>query len=239
MRRRYPMPLLTDPREFVTSAPFICGYTSDFGCAVDSWSNIVEPTRFALVQGQVPFQPSPVVATEVKAGALGFSGGTMRCGPSSTPLVDGPTLSLTKSRYLRIIVRLDTYGGASRGIFTAGSSTIEMGDNPGEIRQSSVGLQKANVIDVPFGTYRRCDAVWSVSAADTRLRFGSLSATGGPAPVSNSPAPNFNGVALCGSNQVPGITVVAAWVVRGRPTDRELAQWDAADAQRYGAGVLA
>lgn len=244
MRRRRPYPTLTDPREFITSVSFACGYTSDFGCASDQWANVVDPTQFNLVQNQASFQPSATVEPTVRAGALQFSdvaGDTMRCGPGSTPLVAGPDLRLSKSRYLRLIVRLDVYGGASRRIFTAGSCTIEMGDFAGEIRQSSVGLVKANAIDVGavpggFGSFRRIDAIWSVAAADTRLRSGSLSASGGSANTFDDPGAT---VAIGGSNQKPGVTVVAAWVCRGRPTDRELAAWDQCDAQRYGAGVLA
>lgn len=235
------MPTLKDPREFITSSEIICGYTSDFGCAIDSWQNIVDPTKFALGQNQAPFQPTAVVATEINAGALLFSdvaGDTMRCGPGSTPLVPGPAHWRTKTRYLRMIVRFDVYGGAARRIFAAGAHIIEMGAFPGQLRQVSLGGVQGNPISVTFSTFRRLDGIWSGAAADTRLRFGSVSAGGDTAPVSTIAVAD-DSVGICPSNQSPGITVAAAWYVRGRPTDRELDEWDQCDAARYGAGVLA
>ena len=227
------MPILDDPREIVTSVAFACGYRSDVGCTTAQWSNYIDPATFPLLQSNASFRPAATVESEIHQPALQFTGDTLQ-----TEATGGPSFPTTKSRYIRAIVRLDAYGGADRDLFSAGTSgRIKTGSFPGELKMTTAGV---NAIDVPFSTFRRLDAVFSVAASDTWLRFGSIITRGGAAVPANNVPPNFGGFAMCGfSNQVPDITVAAAWVLRGRPTDRELANWDASDAARYGAGVLA
>jgi hypothetical protein len=227
------MPILSDPREFITSVSLACGYRSDVECTPARWGNFIDPDTVPLVQPSAFFQPAATVEAEIRQPALQFTDDVM-----TTPLGFGlPSFPTTKSRYLRMIVRLDAHVGNDRTLFSAGvTSIIKTGSAPGELKLKSTGV---NTITIPLATFRRLDAVLSVAASDTWLRFGSIITTGGVATVPNDPAPSFGGFSICGGGSRPNITVAAAWVTRGRPTDRELTSWDACDAARYGAGALA
>jgi hypothetical protein len=213
----------------VTSVAFGCGYRADVGFTPSSWDSYVTPGVNAIAQSSGALQPVVAYEAEINGPAVKFTDDIQSVSP-------GGTYPTRKSRYLRLLVRVDDTVGNGRSLFSFGTGTaIQSGSFPGQLVLNS-GFGGVNAIDVPFGTFRRLDAVISVAAADTWLRFGSIITRGGSANASVTSA----GIAICGfTNNRPNITVAGAWVTQGRPTDLELANWDAADVAKYGAGVLA
>lgn len=225
------MPLLNDPREFITSQPLVAGYRADQGCDPSRWVNLTDASVRTLLQSSAGLQPTVARQAEIGAAAVVFTNDTMGVFGAEAGL------ATRKSRYLRMIVRLDAWGGSARGLFGTGGEAIETSTASPNLRLNN-GITQVNEVAMPLASFRRVDAVFSVAAADTFLRAGSVVAAGGTCIPRNSSGASSGFIGFCGDNQRPDIAVAEAWLVNGRPTDRELASWDACDAARYGSVVL-
>jgi hypothetical protein len=232
MRLRYPMPLLIDPREFVTSVPFLGGYIEDNDCAINRWGNVIDPTTKALRIGAPTNQPTLAYEAETRRAALTFDG-------SNDVMTDvGNVYSWVAGEkyYVRMVMRLNAWNATGRRIYSTPSFALQLAAASPNIQQS-MGGPTANDLAMPIGAFKRVDMFYTGISADSFLRAGSAIATGGVTTITTSNTSfslgSLNGVSAS------SISISNLWITRGRPSDRELASWDASDAQRYGAGVLA